>query len=149
MTETAMSFTRVDQEFHGGGARHEQLRQVVHNGLMQQMEDFKARLEIDEARVTQMGQEGDRFSHDTCTSIKLRVQEAKDMREMIQNLAQQVEVIRSGTNPGAASSGHNSASEPVSSENSVPVALEINDLKKKVARLIEQVDQHISGNWLC
>ena len=111
---------------------------------MQEMEDFKRKLELDEARVTQVGhrQEDDRFSHDTCNSIRLCVEEAKDMREMIQNLAQQIEVLQSVTNPGAASSGHNPTPEPVSSENSVPVTLEINDFKTKVAHLIEQVDQH-------
>ena len=129
-----MSFARVHQEFQGGGAWHEQLRQLVYNGLMRQIEDFKARLEHDEARVTQMGQDNGRFSHDTCNSIGLCVEEEKDMREMIQNLAQQNEVLRRATNPGAASSGHNSASEPVPLEDSVPVALEINDVKKKESR---------------
>ena len=75
VTETATSFTRIQQEFQGSGARREQLSQFVYNGLMRQMEDFKTRLDHDEARVTQVGQEGDRFSHDTCNSIRLCVEE--------------------------------------------------------------------------
>ena len=64
------------------------------------------------------------------------------MRQMIQNLVQQIEAQWSGTTPGAVSSGHNSTSERVSLEKSAPFVLEINDLKQKLARLIEQVDQH-------
>ena len=45
------------------------------------------------------------------------------------------------TNPGAASSGRGVASEPVSLENNVAIAMEVEDLKQKVARLIEQEDQ--------
>ena len=64
---------------------------------------------------------------------------------MIRNLAQQtriqIETLRSGTTPGAASSGNNAAPEPVSSENSVPIVMEMEDLKQKVARLIELVDR--------
>ena len=57
MTETAMSFTRIQQEFHGRGARHEQLHQLVHTGsLMRQMEDLQTRLERDEARLMQATQ---------------------------------------------------------------------------------------------
>ena len=53
MTETAMSFTRTQQEFQGRGVRREQLRQLVHNGLIRQMADLQTWLEGDEARLTQ------------------------------------------------------------------------------------------------
>ena len=46
------------------------------------------------------------------------------------------------TNPPVLPNGHDVATEPASLENSVPITMEINDLKQKVARLIEQVDQH-------
>ena len=73
------------------------------------------------------------------------IDEQKDQREMIRNLAQQIVTLRSGTTPGAASSGNTATPEPVSSENSVPVVMEIEDLKQKVARLIEQVDRDNRG----
>ena len=57
MTDTEISFTCMSQEFQGRGARHEQLRQLVHNGLMRQMEDLQTRLERDEARLTEADQE--------------------------------------------------------------------------------------------
>ena len=84
-----MSFTRIQGEVQGRGARHEQLRQLVHHGLMRQMEDHQARLERNEARLTEAGQESDRFPNETCNSIKLGIDEQKDQREMIRNLAQQ------------------------------------------------------------
>ena len=61
---------------------------------------------------------------------------------MIQNLAQQIEALRSGTTPGRTSSEQRTTTEPASSENSVPVVMEVQDLKQKVAHLIEQLDQH-------
>ena len=66
---------------------------------------------------------------------------------MIRNLAQQIEAIRSGTNTGAASSGHNGVSEHAQSENNAPIAIcmEVEDLEQKVTRLIEQVDQNNRG----
>ena len=73
---------------------------------------------------------------------KLCIDEQKNQRKLSRNLAQQVEALRSGTNPGAASSGHKVAPEPVSLENNVPIATKVEDLKQKVARLIEQVAQH-------
>ena len=61
---------------------------------------------------------------------------------MLRNLAQQIETLRSGTTPSAASSGNNATPEPVSSESSVPKVMKIEDLKNKAARLIEQADRH-------
>ena len=101
MTEAAMSFISIQQEFHGRGVRREQLRQLVHNGLMRQMEDLQIRLERDETCLMQATQENDRFSNETCNAVKLRIDEQKDQREMLRNLAQQVETLRSRSNPGA------------------------------------------------
>ena len=61
---------------------------------------------------------------------------------MIRNLAQQVDVLQSGTNPESASSGNNATSEHVPLEDSAPIVLAIEDLKTKVAHLIERVDRH-------
>ena len=70
---------------------------------------------------------------------------------MIRNLAQQIEALRSGTHPGAASSGQNAGSEPTPAENSPPVMMEMEDLRQKVTRFIEQVDQNNGelGNLRC
>ena len=61
---------------------------------------------------------------------------------MIRNLAQQIVSGRSGAHPGTTSTGSNVVSGQVSPENGVPALIEIEDLKQKVTRLIEQVDQH-------
>ena len=61
---------------------------------------------------------------------------------MLQNLAQQINAIRSGTHPGDTPTGSNVDPEQVPPENCVPAFLEIEDLKRKVACLIEQVGQH-------
>ena len=131
ITERATSFTGVSQEFRGRGARHEQLHQLVHNNLMGQM--LTTRLDRMEAWMTEAGRDSDRFSNDTCASIRSTVNEQKEQREMIRSLAQQIEALRNGTHPGAASSAHNAVSEPTPVENSPPVMMELE---------IEQVDQN-------
>ena len=66
----------------------------------------------------------------------------KRERERVRNLARQLEALRSGTTPGPASSENNATSGSVPTENSVTMAMEVEDLKNKVARLIERADRH-------
>ena len=70
MTEHATSFTRRSQEFRGRGARHEQLYQLVHNSLMGQVEKLTHRVDVMENWMTERGRESDRFSNETCASIR-------------------------------------------------------------------------------
>ena len=120
MTETAISFTRISQEFHGRGARREQLRQLVHTGLMKEMEELRIALAREGVRVTQVTREHEQFSIDIGNSLRVCIDEQKDQREMIRNLAQPIGTFRSRTTPGGASSGNNATPEPVSSETVSP-----------------------------
>ena len=98
MTELATSFARMSQEFRGRGARHEQIYQLVHNSLSGQMEILTTRLDRVEAWMTKSGQDSDWFSNETCASIKSTINEHKDQRETIRNLAQQIDGV--GLIPG-------------------------------------------------
>ena len=64
-----------------------------------------------------------------------------EQKEVIRNLAQKAEALRSGTHLESALLGNNATSEHVPSDNSAPIVLEIEDLKTKVARLMERADQ--------
>ena len=77
-----------------------------------------------------------------CNLIGQFIDEQKDIRELVQNLAQQIDAIRNGTHPSHTSAGSNGATEQIPSEVGVPALLGTEDLKRKVARLTEQVGQN-------
>ena len=108
---------------------------------MREMEEVQTKLKRDGARIAQVTREHEQFTTDIGNSLGVCIDEQRDQKEMLRNLAQQVEALRSGASPGAASSENNATSASASSENSVPIAIEIEDLKQKVARLIERGDQ--------
>ena len=60
----------------------------------------------------------------------------------MEDLARQIEVMQNGTHPEGTSSGNNTAPGQNPPDVSVPALLEIEDLKRKVVRLIEQATQH-------
>ena len=108
---------------------------------MKEMEEFQTKLEREGVRVAQVTREYEQFSTGIGNSLGVCIDEQKDQKEMLRNLAQQVEALQSGANPGIASSGSNVTSESASSDNNVPIVMEIEDLKQRVARLIEQADR--------
>ena len=77
MTERAMSFSRISQEFHGRGARREQLRQLVHTTNMSRMEDFQTKFVRQEAWMAEIGRDRDQLSNEMCTSIRSTVEEQR------------------------------------------------------------------------
>ena len=69
-------------------------------------------------------------------------------RKVVEELARCVDAMQNGTHPGGVSSDSNMTGEQNPSDASVALHLEIEDLKRKVARLSEQSTQHtqqISG----
>ena len=87
---------------------------------MREMKEFQSKLEHEGARVAQATREHEQFSNDVGNSRGVCIDEQEDQKEMLRNLARQVEALRSGTTPGPASSGNNVTSELVPLENSVP-----------------------------
>ena len=80
MTETAMSFTRVHQEFQGRGARFEQLHRLIHNGLRSEVNEFQNRLDCKGARVAQVTREHEQFSSDVGDAIAGDMPAQEDLR---------------------------------------------------------------------
>ena len=142
MTEHAMTFVHIRQEFQGRGARLEQHRSLVHTQLIPQMDDLQNAVENEGARVAQVTREHEHFSNDIGNSLGLCINEQEDLKERFRNLAWQVETRRGETTPGPASSENNAASGSVPPENSVTMVVKVEDLKNKVTRLIEQADHH-------
>ena len=120
MTETAMSFVRVQQEVQGRGARFEQLRNLVHTKLMREIEAFQTKLENEGVRIAQVTREYEQFSTDIGNPLGVCIDEQEDQKEMIRHLARQVEALQGGTNPGTASSENNVTSESVPSDKMLP-----------------------------
>ena len=58
------------------------------------------------------------------------IDEQRDIRELEQNLAQQINTIRSGTHPGDTSTGSNAVPQQASSESSLPSFLVIGEGQK-------------------
>ena len=80
MTESAISFNRVSQEYQRQGNRQEQLRQLVHNTVMQRLEEFNVRFAQANEWMAKVTRETDRRSHDMCNSISKLIDEQHDIR---------------------------------------------------------------------
>ena len=86
--------------------------------------------------------ETDRRSQDLCTSIGKFIDEQTDIRKVVEGLARRIDAMQDGTHPGSGSSGSNTTGEQNQTDTSVALQMEIEDLKRKVARLSEQSTQH-------
>ena len=71
------------KRFQGREARPEQLRHLVHTGLMKAMEAMRARLEHEGAQVAQVTREREQFSTDIGNSLGVCKDEQKDLKAMI------------------------------------------------------------------
>ena len=89
----------------------------------------------------QIVMETDKRSHEMCTSIGKFVDEQSDIRRMVEELARRIDATQDGTHP---SDGTHPRKVPpdgdASQEQNLPdvsvaMHLEIEDVKKKVARL--------------
>ena len=116
-----MSFISIRQEFQGRGARFEQLRGLVNTQLVPEVDGLK----------TEQDNMGDQYSNDTGNSAVRLHETQEDLKGMLRTLAQQVENLQGGTHP--------ESSQP---ENAASIVMDVEDLKSKATRLIEQVDQH-------
>ena len=162
MTETAVKFVHIRQEFHGRGTRFYQLRIQVNTHLtrMNTIENVGVRL-------TQLARKHDQYSNNMGHSAGRLPEAQEDLHEMVKNLARQIEAIQSGTTPGVVHQEHAMAdpgpaqsenaeteSGPARPENAVSMVLDGEDLKTKTKRLIERgdhltraVDQFTLGTW--
>ena len=62
MAEHAISFNRISQEFHGRGARHEQLHRLVNTRIRSQLEDTHSRSVRQGEWMASVGRERDRLA---------------------------------------------------------------------------------------
>ena len=131
--------TIIAQTFRERGNRHEQLRGMVYNQSISKLEDINIKFARDEEWMSGVTRETDRRSCEMCTSISKFIDEQHDIRKVVEDLAQQVEAIKNGTHPKSTSAGSSCAPKQATPEAGVPALLEIEDLKRKVARLTEQV----------
>ena len=83
--------------------------------------------------------ETDRRSREVCDSVGHFIGEQHDTRQTVEDLARQVEVMRNGSRPNSTSADSHGVPEQVTPEVGVPALLEVEGLKRKVARLTEQV----------
>ena len=101
-----------------------------------------------------MTRETDRRSREMRTSISCFIDEQHDIRKVVEDLAQQVEShVKNGTHPKSTSADSSSAPEQATTEAGFPALLEIEDLKRKVARLSEasnkELPRHLAISPLC
>ena len=94
MTETAMSFTRIHQEFQERGARFEQLHRLIHTGLKSKMKELQTGLDCEGVRVAQVSQEHEQFSNDVGNTITRVMDAQEDPRENYRTLARQVAALQ-------------------------------------------------------
>ena len=135
MNETAMSFVCIHQEFQGWGSRFEQLCQLAHTLLMPRMDEFQTELDRTGVRVAQVTRKHEQFSNDIGNTAALIKDVQDDLKEVFRNLERDVEqhigTSHGGTTPGDAPP-----------DNAIAMNVDVDDLKTKVARLIEQMDRH-------
>ena len=67
--EHAVSFNRISQEFHGRGARHEQLPLLAHNTVTSRLEDIHTKCVRQEEWMDVISRERDRMANEVCSSI--------------------------------------------------------------------------------
>ena len=142
MIESALSVQRVTQEVRGQGQRLDRLSHVVHNVVMDKLDEVEFRFQRSDEVMHQITMETDRRSQDMCTSIGRFIDEQLDVQKVVEELARLVDDMQNGTHPGGVSSDSDVASEQNLPDASIAMQLEIEDLKRKVARLSEQSTQH-------
>ena len=98
---------------------------MSHECVVRQMQNAQIRIQRFDAWLTEVSRDHDRFSNETCASLRSIYNEQADQKEMIRNLAQQIEELKSGTHPNTASSGQDAVSESTPPGNSQLVAMEI------------------------
>ena len=81
-------------------------------------------------RLTQLSQDHDQYSNDMGTPAARLHDAQEDLKGMLRTLARQVENFQGRTHPGSSQT-----------ETSASVVMDVEDLKSKGTRLIEQVDQ--------
>ena len=81
--------------------------------------------------MAEVGRDCDGSSHEICNSMGAIIDEQNDIRKLVQDLAQQINAIRSGVRPGDTPAESSVVSEQVAPEGSAPALLEIEDLKRK------------------
>ena len=133
MTETAMSFINIRQEFQGRGAMFEQLHGLVNTHIMPNMDSLKAEQDNMGVPLTQLTQEHDQYSNDMGNSAARLYEAQEDLKGMLRTLAQQVEKLQGGTHPGS-----------LQPDSTTPIVMIMNveDLKRKATRFIESIDQN-------
>ena len=82
-------------------------------------------------RLTQLSQEHDQYLNDMGNSAARFHDAQEDLKGMLRTLARQLENLQGGTHPGSPQT-----------ETPVSVVMDVENLKSKATRLIEQVDQH-------
>ena len=140
-------FAQFRQEAQANGLDYDAIHQRIHR-FMAEHQRREANSRSTQTRFVRQGEwmanvdrERARLANQLCNSIGAIIDKQKDIRDTVQSLAQQIDAIRSGTHPGDAA-GSTVVPEQESPEDSAPAFLEIEDLKRKVARLIEQVSEH-------
>ena len=137
MTDHEVSFNHIARTFRERGNRYEALRGMAYNHIMTNIMFARA-----EECMSEVARETDHWSRETCASISKFTDEQHDIRKVVEDLAQQVENVKHGTHPRSTSAGSSSAPEQARTEAGVPALLEIEGLKRKVARLTEQVTKN-------
>ena len=143
MIESALTIQRVMQEVRTQGQRLDRLSHVVYNVVMDKLNGVDFRFQRSDEISNQVLMETDRRWQDLRTSIGKFIDEQSAIRKVVEELARRVvDAMQNGTHPGGVSSDSNMTGEQSSSDASVALQLEIDDLKRKVARLNDQSTQH-------
>ena len=109
------------------------------------MQNAQVRIQRFDAGLTEASRGHDRFSNEACASeasLRSIYSEQADQKEMIRNLAQQIEELKGGTHPDRSFPGQGAATGSTPPESSQLVAVAMQELRQKVTRLIDQVDQN-------
>ena len=90
----ALSFQRLVQEMNNRGQRFEQLRNLVHTEVMDELESFQLRFSQTGELMTKVTMETDRRSHQMSNSVGQIIDEQQDIRKVVEDLARKLEVLQ-------------------------------------------------------
>ena len=126
------------QDVQGQGQGVEQVRHSLFNIPMEKLGTLDARFQKYDEFIQQALAKTDKQGHEVRTAVERVINEQRDIRKAIEELARCIDTISNGTHP------RKSPSETTATQSDAGVAmqLELNVLRAKVLRLSEQSTQH-------
>ena len=99
MSECAMNMQQIRQEMQSRGQVLDRLFHIVHNVVMEKLDDFHHNFSKVSGQMSKVTSETDRRSHEMCNSLGHFVTEQNDIRGIVEELARRIDAMQKGTHP--------------------------------------------------